>query len=651
MKNRYDELVELLSAHNHSYYTLDTPTLSDAEYDALYDELLSLEAQSGNVRNDSPSLRVGGNILSRFSKITHLAPLYSLDKVRTIQELTAWETRAQKFSDEPFTYIVEYKFDGLSINLRYEKGALVSAASRGDGTTGELITNQVKTISTVPLTIPYKGTLEVAGEGHMRLSALKAYNAAAAEPLKNARNAAAGALRNLDPSVTAKRNLSLFCYSVGYIEDAPFASHQDMLSFLKTNGFPVSSYIQTAHSIEQIMQLAQQAEHDRSSLDYLIDGLVIKIDSHAVRTALGFTQKFPRWAVAFKFAALETTTLLTDVVWQVGRTGKLTPNALLSPVDIAGVTVSRATLNNFGDITRKKLKKNARVFIRRSGDVIPEILGVAEYLPGSTDIEQPKLCPACGTHLVEKGAHIFCENMLFCRPQLTRAIAHFASRDAMNIETFSGKTAETLFDNLGLNNVSDLYYLDYDKVIALPRFGQKKADNMRAAIEQSKTRPLSSFIYALGIPGIGSKTAKDLAAKYRSMDSLMSATSEDLALIDGVGDILAANLTAYFADSRTQTIIARMFSAGVNPTPPAQPAAKATPFTGKKVVLTGSLTNYTRKQAGELIESLGGKIVSSVSKNTDFVLAGESAGSKLTKAQSLGITILSEAQFEELLSP
>ncbi|MBT7122040.1 MAG: NAD-dependent DNA ligase LigA, partial [Clostridia bacterium] len=494
-----------------------------------------------------------------------------------------------------------------------------------------------------------KGALEVQGEGLMRLSTLKSYNKTADEPLKNARNAAAGALRNLDPAVTASRKLSLFCYGVGYKDGEPFSSHLDMLSFLKSNDFPVSDYIKTAHSTGEVMHLAEQAEKERSSLDYLIDGLVIKIDSYATRAVLDFTQKFPRWAVAYKFAAIETTTLLTDVIWQVGRTGKLTPSAELTPVDIGGVTVSRATLNNFGDIARKKLKKNARVFIRRSGDVIPEILGVAEYLPESEDIEQPSHCPACGFALTERGAHIFCDNMLFCRPQLTRAIAHFASRDAMNIETFSGKTAETLFDNLNISNVSDLYYLDYNKVKDLPRFGEKKADNLRAAIEQSKTRPLSSFIYALGIPGIGSKTAKDLAVKYRSMDALMLASSESLAEIDGVGDILATNLTEYFADSRAQNIIARMLSAGVSPTPPASIATGTTPFSDIKVVLTGTLANYTRKQAGEIIERMGGEIVSAVSKKTDFVLAGEAAGSKLTKAQSLGITVLSEEDFKSML--
>jgi DNA ligase (NAD+) len=587
--------------------------------------------------------------LKSFEKIDHLSALYSLDKVRTREDLEAWEIRAKKLYDGELTYIVEYKFDGLSINLRYRDGLLISAASRGDGVTGELITSQVKTIRNVPLSIPYKGLVEIQGEGLMPLSVLHEYNETAQEPLKNARNAAAGALRNLDPAVTAQRRLSLFCYGVGFKDGEDFSSHTKMLDFLKSNMLPVSGFIKRAHSIDEVMQIAEEAVKARSSLDYLIDGLVIKIDSYEARQALGFTEKFPRWAVAYKFAAEETTTILKEVVWQVGRTGKLTPGAILEPVDIAGVTVSKATLNNIGDIQRKKVKVGSRVFIRRSGDVIPEILGVAQDLPGSQDIAQPTHCPACGSLLVEKGAHIFCENMLFCRPQLTRAIAHFASRDAMNIETFSDKTAETLFDNLGIGSVSDLYYLDYDKIIALPRFGQRKAENLRSAIEQSKTRPLSAFIYALGIPGVGTKTAKDLAAKYRSIENLRTATAEELAEINGVGGIIADNIVRFFADEHFQQIVRKLFDAGVSPAPPKVTAAKQTPFSGKKVVLTGTLSGYTRKEAGDIIESMGGEVVSSVSKNTDFVLAGESAGSKLTKAQTLGVTILSEEEFISML--
>lgn len=648
MKQRIDELVQTLAQHMYNYYTLDNPTISDAEYDEMYDELLRLESEAGYVRPDSPSRRVGGDVLPGFEKSTHLKPLYSLDKVRTKEELLAWEERAKKFSNQLFRYIVEYKFDGLTVNLRYQDGILISAASRGDGSIGELITSQVRTIRNVPLSIPYKGLIEVQGEGMMRLSVLREYNETADEPLKNARNAAAGALRNLDPRVTAKRKLSLFCYGVGYKDGEPFTSHLEMLQFLRDNHFPVSDYAREADSINDIIRCVDETEQTRSELDYLIDGLVIKIDSYAAREQLGFTQKFPRWAVAYKFAADEKTTLLKDVVWQVGRTGKLTPGAILEPVDIGGVTVSKATLNNYGDILKKGVYRNSRVFIRRSGDVIPEILGVAEHTKDSKPIEKPMVCPACGNHVVEKGAHLFCENLLYCRPQRTRAIAHFASRDAMNIETFSGKTAEALYDNLGLGDVSDLYHLDYDKIKSLPGFGVKKAENMKNAIEQSKTRPLSNFIYALGIPGVGAKIAKDLANKYQSTDNLMKADADELVEIEGIGDTLAQNITEHFQDERVRKIIERMFEAGVNPVFQ-QIEKQDSAFSGKKVVLTGTLEYYTRKQAGEIIERLGGEIVSSVSKNTDYVLAGAKAGSKLKKAQTLGIEVISEQQFEEMI--
>ena len=377
-KQRIDALVDELTKHMYRYYTLDDPTVSDAEYDALEGELERLEAETGYIRPDSPTRRVGGEILSGFEKITHLAPLFSLDKVRSPEELAAWETRARKFSNDPFRYVVEYKLDGLTINLRYQDGLLISAATRGDGATGEVITAQVKTIKSVPLRIPFTGLLEVQGEGIMRLSALEAYNETADEPLKNARNAAAGALRNLNPAETARRALSLFCYGVGYKEGTPFKTHMEMIAFLRENHFPVSEFVRTADNLEEAMRCVEEAQTSRNGLDYLIDGTVIKIDSFATREQLGFTQKFPRWAVAYKFPADEKTTELMDVIWQVGRTGKLTPAAILDPVDIAGVTVSKATLNNIGDIRRKGLKIGCRVFIRRSGDVIPEVMGVAE---------------------------------------------------------------------------------------------------------------------------------------------------------------------------------------------------------------------------------------------------------------------------------
>ena len=647
-KKRIDALVDELTRHMYRYYTLDDPTVSDTEYDALYDELETLESETGYVRPDSPTQRVGGEILSGFEKIPHLTPLFSLDKVRSFEELSAWEARARKFTDNPLRYVIEYKLDGLTINLRYQHGLLVSAATRGDGYVGEVITAQVKTIRSVPLRIPFTGLLEVQGEGIMKLSTLEAYNETADEPLKNARNAAAGALRNLDPAETARRNLSIFCYGIGYREGIPLTTHTEMLAFLQENHFPVSEFMRTADHLNDAMRCVEEAQQSRSGLDYLIDGAVIKIDSFATREQLGFTQKFPRWAVAYKFPADEKTTALMNVIWQVGRTGKLTPAAILDPVDIAGVTVSKATLNNIGDIRRKGLKIGCRVFIRRSGDVIPEVMGIAECPDDAQEINLPDACPACGSALVERGAHIFCENPLICRPQLTRAIAHFASRDAMDITTFSDKTAEAFYDHLSLSDVSDLYYLDYDRIKTLPGFGEKKAENLRSALKQSKTRPLGSFIYALGVPGVGAKTAKDLASRFGSMDALRSANEETLLSIEGIGPILARNITDFFANERAQGIVSRLLTAGVSPAFE-HVTRSDTLLSGKKVVLTGTLEKYTRKEASDIIEALGGEVVSSVSKNTDYVLAGEAAGSKLDKAQALGVPIIDEAQFDEMI--
>ncbi|MFA5676486.1 MAG: NAD-dependent DNA ligase LigA [Christensenellales bacterium] len=647
-KQKIDALVKRLTEYMYRYYTLDNPSVSDAEYDKLYDELVSLEQKTGYVRPDSPTRRVGGEMLSGFVKQEHLSPLYSLDKVRTEEELLAWEARARKFSDEKFTYIIEYKYDGLTVNLRYDNGILVSAATRGDGTMGEIITPQVKTIKSVPLSIDYKGLLEVNGEALMRLSVLREYNLKAEEPLKNARNAAAGALRNLNPAETAKRSLSLFCYGINYKDGEMFDTHTKMLDFLRENRFPVSEDIKTANTVPEIMKTVRDIENKRSSLDYLIDGIVIKVDSTTARERLGFTQKFPRWAVAYKFEADEKTTMLRDVIWQVGRTGKLTPSAVLEPVDIGGVTVSKATLNNAGDIARKRLKLGCSVFIRRSGDVIPEVLGIAECKDNAKEIPVPQHCPACGSRVIEKGAHLFCNNALVCRPQLIRSVVHFASRDAMNIETFSDKTAEAFFECLGLTDVSDLYYLDYDKIRKLERFGEKKTQNLKAAVEASKTRPFSAFIYALGIPGIGAKTAKDLANKYDSVDALMSADTQSLMGVDGIGETLADNITAFFKDDRAKRIIEHMLAAGVAPVFDKKQSA-LTPLSGKRVVLTGALSRYTRKEATERIEAAGGEVVSSVSKATDFVLAGENAGGKLDKAVALGVKIISEEQFESML--
>jgi DNA ligase (NAD+) len=654
-RERIEELVRILNEHNYRYYTLDDPSVSDAEYDRLYDELKTLQEKTGYIPDNSPTRRVGGETLAVFKKHRHLMPLWSLDKAKSMEEIEAWEARARKLIHqynlehadklpEP-EYTLEYKFDGLTINLTYDEGRLVMAATRGDGEVGEEILEQVKTIRSIPLFIDFKGRMEVQGEGIMHLSALEKYNKTAAEPLKNARNGAAGALRNLDPKETRKRKLDAFIYNVGYIEGQSFESHMDMADFLTRNRFKPSPFLKLYTSIKDMEAALAETEENRGKFDFLIDGMVIKINDFKTREALGFTEKFPRWAVAFKFEALEMTTEILDVTWEVGRTGKLTPLAHLNPVDIAGVTVKRATLNNYGDIERKRVKIGSRVFIRRSNDVIPEILGVAEEPAEARAIEKPEYCPACGSRVEETGANIFCVNPLSCKPQLVSRMAHFAGRDAMNIETFSDKTAELLFEEMGVTDVSYLYGLDYEKLQTLEGFGEKKAQNLRDAIERSKHPSLANFIFALGINTVGKKTAKDLAKAFCTFGGIKNADYDALIAVRDIGGITAENILAFFKNERYMKVVNRLFELGVEPAEEESAEQSDNAFTGKTFVLTGTLPTYSRSDASAIIEKMGGNVASSVSKNTDYVLAGESAGSKLDKAKALGVAIIGEAEF------
>ena len=460
--NRMRELVDRLNETAYQYYTLDAPTISDKEWDALYDELVRLEKETGERLPDSPTRRVGGAVLPGFEPHTHLARLWSMGKAQSIAELRDWANRAEKLRLEAglpaLKYVVEHKFDGLTVNLTYEGGHLVGAATRGNGVTGEEILQQALTIRTIPVRIPYEGRMEVHGEAFMKLSTLEAYNKTAKEPLKNPRNAAAGALRNLDPAVTAARKLSACFYDVGYIEGRSFADQREMLDFLRENRFPVSGCEVYADTLDGAIDAVHAVEASRADLDYMIDGAVIKITDFATREALGYTDKFPRWAVAYKFEAEEVTTTLEDVTWQIGRTGKLTPLAHVSPVELAGATVKRATLNNWQDIQRKRVKIGAKVWIRRSNEVIPEIMGrVDEYVEGEREVQKPESCPACGTPLTEIGAHLFCPNRDGCKPQIVMRLSHFASRDAMDIDTFSEKTAAQLVDAGLLQEADQLY--------------------------------------------------------------------------------------------------------------------------------------------------------------------------------------------------
>ena len=651
--DRMRELVDRLNETAYQYYTLDAPTISDQEWDALYDELTRLEAETGARLPDSPTRRVGGAVLAGFEPHTHLARLWSMGKAQSIGALEEWAARAEKLRAEAglpeLRYVVEHKFDGLTVNLTYAGGALVGAATRGNGVTGEEILHQAMTIRSIPLKIPFQGRMEVHGEAFMKLSRLEEYNRTAKEPLKNPRNAAAGALRNLDPAVTASRKLDACFYDVGYIKGRSFADQREMLDFLAENRFPVSGCEVYADTLEGAIRAVHAIEASRPELDYMIDGAVIKITDFAVREALGYTDKFPRWAIAYKFEAEEVTATLEDVTWQIGRTGKLTPLAHVSPVELAGATVRRATLNNWQDILRKRVRIGAGVWIRRSNEVIPEIMGrVDEYAEGEREIVKPAVCPECGAQLVERGAHLFCPNRDGCKRQIVMRMTHYASRDAMDIDTFSEKTAAQLVDAGLLQEADQLYALEKEQLCALERFGEKKAENLLNAIERSKDCSLAAFIYAVGIPNIGTKTARDLAEKYRSVEALAKASREELTQMDDVGGIVADSIAGFFEDANNRNLIERLLAAGVRPEAPQQAAAGGA-FEGMTVVVTGTLAHFSRAEAEEAVRRAGGRTAGSVSKKTSLVVAGESAGSKLAKANALGIPVIGEAEFLERL--
>ncbi|MBE6072731.1 MAG: NAD-dependent DNA ligase LigA [Clostridium butyricum] len=658
-KEKIKELVTKLNRYSYEYYSLDDPSVSDKQYDKEYDELKKLEEETGYVLPYSPTLRVGDVVLEGFNKYTHKARLWSMDKAQTVQELKDWHNRNVKFVNEmrsqgedlpDLKYVLTKKFDGLTINLTYnEEGILTIAATRGTGEIGEEVTAQVKTIKSIPLKLDNNNIFEVHGEAIMTQEAFDKYNETSDVPLKNLRNGAAGALRNLNVKETARRNLSAFFYDIGYKEGNKFKSYLQMMDFIKEKGLPVDDYIKVCTTIEEIEEQIEYINNIRFELGYDIDGLVIAIDDIRTRELLGFTVKFPKWAIAYKFEAQEATTKLLDVEWNVGRSGRVGPTAILEPVELAGVTVKRATLNNMDDIQRKGVRIGADVFVRRSNDVIPEIMGtVPESLEGSEEIKVPEVCPACGSHLVLNGAHYFCENTLSCKPQLVKSIVHYAGREAMNIAGFSEKTAEQLFEKLNIKSISDLYKLKKEELVDLEKFGPKKAENLLEAIEKSKDCQLHAFIYALGIPNVGAKTAKDLVNKFKSIDGLKNATFEELVSVQDVGDIVAQDVLAFFKEEKVLSTIEELLELGVTPKYEEKEVIQS-PFEGKTVVATGSLQNYSRTGIKEKLESLGAKVAGSVSKKTDYVIAGEAAGSKLTKAQQLGVKVLSEEEFEEML--
>ncbi|MDD4081114.1 MAG: NAD-dependent DNA ligase LigA [Eubacteriales bacterium] len=646
-------LVDQLNEASRHYYVLDKPIISDKEWDRLYDELRALEEEVGTRLPDSPTRRVGAEPLPAFRQHRHKSRLWSMDKVQSKEALAQWferirATHAKTPGLPPLSFVVEYKYDGLTLVLTYDQGLLVTAATRGNGRVGEEVLPQAMAISAVPLSIPFKGFMEIHGECFMPLSVLAKYNETSAEPLKNARNAAAGGLRSLDPEVTRQRRLQARFYDVPTLENPPYSDQSGMHRFIAKNGFPTSPMLYSGSDESAIENAVRLIEEGRENLDFLIDGAVIKVSNLETRRALGYTDKFPRWAVAFKFAAEEATATLLSVTWDPGRSGKLTPLGHLNPVELAGVTVQKATLNNYGDIQRKQLTLGATVWVRRSNDVIPEILGHVEGSVTGTAIDKPTHCPACGTQLEEIGAHLFCLNRDGCKPQIVARLTHYASKGALDIDQLSGKTVEALYERLGVNEPQDLYALTLDQLLTLPGFKEKRAQKLLAGIDASRTPSLDAFLVGIGIPNIGQVTARDLANSFGSLSALRRAGLEELTAIPSVGEIVGTSVLDFFADAQNSAMVDALLAAGVTPRE-ANPREAEGALSGQTLVLTGSLPHLSRQQAEEIIQRHGGVVSSSVSRKTSFILLGEKPGSKLQKAQALGVPTLDETAFLTLV--
>ncbi len=638
--DRMHELCDILNRWAYEYYVLDDPSVSDREYDRLYDELRALERETGVVLPDSPTRRVGGEPVKGFERHAHIARLYSLDKAVTEDELAAFLTRAEKHGAAVYT--VEYKFDGLTMCLTYEGGRFVRATTRGNGTEGEDVTAQALTVKSFPLSISYRGTLEVRGEAVIRLSVLEKYNEEHPdERLKNARNAAAGAIRNLDPKATEKRHPEILFYDVNYMSETPVSSQTEAMEFLRREGFKTFPYFKICSSAEEVQAAIDEIEIGRKKIDVLTDGAVVKVNEERVRAGMGYTDKFPRWAIAYKFEAEEAETEVKDVIWQIGRTGKLTPLALVEPVELAGATVKRATLNNFSDLTKKRVAVGARVLIRRSNEVIPEILGAISEGDGGVPVEKPSRCPACGAPVAEVGANLFCTNEN-CPPRIVQKLTHYCSKNAADVEGMSEQTIALLCETRGVRRFSDLYALTEASFAGLGGFKEKKIANLLRAIEKSKQIPLERFLYAIGIGGIGRVAARDLAA-FGSVEAVAALSFDELVAIENIGEITANAILAFFGAEENREELSRLFAAGVNPYVKARKTEGA--FAGETVVLTGTLASLSRPEAQKLIEDAGGSCGSSVTGKTTLVVAGEKAGSKLEKAEKLGVPVIGEEEF------
>ena len=642
-------LTEEINKHNKNYYVYDNPTISDAEYDALYYELVDLEKELNFSMSNSPTSRVGDFVLEGFKKHKHEVPLFSLNKVKDFEDLEKWMLDMKKATKNPnLKFSLEYKYDGLKVVIEYRNGKYTQATTRGNGSIGEDVTLQVKTIKSVPLTIPFKGKLLVAGECMMTNKSFEEYNKTAEIPLKNPRNGVAGAVRNLDPKETAKRKLDFFCYDVLLIEDKEIKSQKEMNNFIIDQGFTSGNYFIELNDIDDAKKEINAVDEVKDKLDVMIDGMVIKVADCSVREDIGYTNKFPKWAMAYKFQAVELSTTLLDVAWQVGRTGKITPIAILEPIELSGATVSRATLNNTQDIERKNISINSRVFVRRSNEVIPEVMGLAETCENSKRIEYPTQCPSCGSVLNRIGPNLFCTNHKGCFEQIIDRLSHFVSRDAFNIEGLSEKTIKVLFDNFNVSYPYELFNLKPEMLVGLEGFKEKKIANLFESLEKSKKVDWANFIFALGIMNVGKKTAFVLSKKFPTLEDIKSASLETLTNIEDIGEIVATSIIEYFSDDDNLNNIEKLFDAGVTLNIQESVSENET-FTNKTIVLTGSLVNFTRPDLTKLLLSMGANVTSSVSKKTDLVIAGTEAGSKLDKAKELNIRIIEEDELLELL--
>lgn len=655
-------LQKTLNEYAYFYYVKDQPKVLDSEYDKLYQELVQLETKyPESITPDSPTQRIGGVILDGFEKAVHEVPLYSLNDAFSKEELESFDARVAKaLGHHNYSYECELKIDGLSISLRYENGRFVRGATRGDGSVGENITENLKTVRSIPMTLPQAISIEVRGECYMPKESFMKLNEAreqeGLETFANPRNAAAGSLRQLDTKVTAQRNLSTFLYTVAEFGPLEVATQEEALQALDRLGFKINPNRRICQTVDEIWEYITEYHEKRADLPYEIDGIVIKVNDLNLQDELGFTVKAPRWAIAYKFPPEEAETVIREIEWTVGRTGVVTPTAVMDPVVVAGTTVSRASLHNMDYIEAKDLRLNDHVLIYKAGDIIPEVdhAIVEKREAASIPYPKPTHCPVCSSELVhlEEEVALRCINPK-CSAQMKEGLSHFVSRQAMNIDGLGPKVIEQMYEKELVKDVADLYYLTQEQLLTLDKVKEKSANNLLKAIEASKANSAERLLFGLGIRHVGAKAAKILLEHYETIENLSQAKAEDILNLHTMGETIANSLTTYFANDEVHELLAELKAAGVNlrylGVTQAQLASVQSPFKDKTIVLTGKLTTYTREEAKAKIESLGGKVTGSVSKKTDLVIAGADAGSKLTKAQSLGIEVWSEEQMVEAL--